>query len=159
VWLEQVSEKFPVLVFHNTEDYGWGFMLFDFGNAVAKVEVNYALDWNMVYDLLEQEFPELAGKTDALFNRHNIQDYYKKVRGSHEYQDAIDKMFKNFNAETFSAFGMCDDDIKLLKSEITSSSYRDKLFDQVEKFKKLVGIEGMDYMSYRYLKKRQDEDE
>lgn len=161
-WLHEMSEQCPFLIFDYGEDHGWSYKLFNHSNIISKVDIGYELVWSLAYDFLEIKYPHLAGDPSKLFDTEDIPSLYEQIRQSEDYQIAIENMYSEHVAETFSLFNMSVKSIDRLKQEISADVYKksfESMRGQVDIFKKILGFEEVSWMSYWYFKNQQNESE
>jgi hypothetical protein len=155
--LIEASKQFPIMYFDNAEDHGWTYKLYVNRKIASQISLQYDLDENMVIGLLEQELEPNDGID---FYAHNDTDAYRqKVHASIVYKLAIKLMYSKLNLGAFKVFGIDKQKIQQLKAILTSNSYH--VFEdrkrQVDKFKEIIGIPEMGWISYRYLKRDRDQ--
>jgi hypothetical protein len=156
IWAMNCSNQFPIMYFDNAEDHGWTYKLYSEGQLGSQITVNYGLEDEMVFKLLEKE---LGHHDVGEYYAHNDMDaYYEKVHASRAYKQAIKAMYSNLNLSAFRVFGIDSEKIQQLKSILTSTSYHvfEERKRQVIKFKEIIGIPEMEWISYRYLKRDKD---
>lgn len=160
--LYAMSEKFPLLMFDHAEDHGWSYQLINSRSVVASVDVNYELEWSLVYDLLEARHPDLGGNPVELFDSEPVESLYELVRQSEAYQQRVEAMYRNHKPEQFKIFGLADKAMAALKERVSVEKYRysfKSMQGQVDSFQKILDIEEASWMSYRYLASDEDESE
>lgn len=161
-WLYETSNILPIIVFNHGEDHGWTYSLLRNGAIVSQADVNYEILWYLAYDYLEAKYPHLAGDTYELFEAEDIPTLYKKIRQTVEYQQSIEKMYRDHHAEQFAVFNLTDEQVSRLKIEISAEKFKDSFESmkrQLDNFLKILQLEEVSWMSYRYMKKGQQGDE
>lgn len=162
-WLYDSSKTLPLMVFDHGEDHGWTYSLLNNGAIVSQVNLNYELDWHLAYDFLEVKYPENAGDPKALFDMvDDVPALYKQLRKSTEYQQAVEEMYKNHHPDKFSVFDISDEQINRLKVEISADKFKESfesMRQQIDTFLESLQLEEVSWMSYRYMKRDQEEGE
>jgi len=161
-WLMEMSDEFPILFFDHAEDHGWSHRLINTSSITSSVDVRYELEWSLVYDLLEKRHPELAGDPGRLFDAEDLPPLYAQVRKSTEYDIAIANMYKDYHPQAFTVFGITTRQVKHLDDSISIEAFKasyKSMKQQVDKFREILDLEEVSWMSYRYLKNELDEDE
>jgi|GEM_PF-5015355 len=161
-WLENTAKIVPLLVFNYGEDHGWTYSLLVDGVIVSQVNINYEIEWYFAYSFLEAKYPHLAGDVYELFETEDIPSLYENIRKSTEYVQAVEKMYSDHHPEQFLVFDMSDEQINQLSDEISVGKFNESfesMQQQVNKFKKILQLEEVTWMSYRYFKKDQEEEE
>ena len=161
-WLREMSQQFPILYFSYADDHGWSFRLIYKESTLSSIDIAYEIDWFLAYEYLESKYPHFVGDPGKLFDTEDILSLYEKIRQTERYTKAVEDMYQKYDAEKFSVFDVSEEQINLLKNEISADVFKKSLESmrhQVNVFLEVLQLEEVSWMSYRYLKKRQDEDE
>lgn len=130
--LETLSAHCPILYFTHLEDHGWGFDIFDKGEAISSLQV--------LYELMDDEGDELldeAEEADA-----SVLNGYMKQRP---------------RAEDFSVFELEKEQIKSLEQLFAGNlAFDEEEFVAVETFKELLGIQEMSWIRYERTEGREE---
>lgn len=147
--LKDLSTSLPFLYFVNSEDYGWSYALFAQGQLQAKLDVGYDIEFNMTQAEIEKRYPHNDPHDPEL---HEIwQTVQAEIVASAAYQQAIDKQFHQRNTSAFRAFELTDEEIAVLEEIVSRTGFHpDEPWDQVDRFKKALGIEEMEWKCYEY---------
>lgn len=151
----------PLLWFHDAEESGWGFRLFDGGVEVSSATIPYSLD----NELAEAEFfrrhPQVAS-LEEMADREDLRTAYEEIleeviRSEH-FRQELAKGISRFQSQSFHRLVSNKQvnqlrslfDINLL-SDIDEDSGSSILYDSVDLFKEIIGIEEMIWVNYSYL--------
>jgi len=153
--LRHVSQVTPILYFQNGGDHGWAYDFYDQGEVVASVAVSYETEFYMTQWWAEQRYPNIDVIGELLVSRdpegqatwNAIRD---EVLASDEYKQTQLNQFAKANVDAFLRFGLSDEQITALRNLLTVSYQETNPLEQVDEFKKWLGIEEMQWMSYRY---------
>jgi hypothetical protein len=152
-WLRKASQDFPMMYFDNAEDHGWGYNIFHEGREVASLYVNYELWWHMWLDLARKRYPNVDVMDSILHETDPaIMAIRDEVLNSRGYFLASAEQFKNLGLEQFAVFDIPTDTIARLEETLKVEHYLQFKHhgDQVEAFKRLLGIVQMTWVSYHY---------
>lgn len=159
--LDISARNIPLLWFHDDEENGWGFRLFDGGYEVSAATIWYDLDVYLAERTIQNKYhlPELS---QALLDREELQSEFdetlRQVTRSHEFRQEVGKGISRFRWEGFSRLLTRKQvqqlrflfDLKLL-TEVDEETGACLLYDSVDLFKEILGIEEMMWVNYRYL--------
>jgi hypothetical protein len=151
--LKQLSNRVPLLYFQHPADHGWGYNIFTEGQEVASVYVSYELDFQMMMDIIEARYSD-DPVPFWIENEEIGRQIRAEVEGPEAYHQAVARQYENRNVQAFQAFGFDETTIKSLEEVITPTYFLEKRLGQVEAFKRLIGIEEMSWMSYKYLSQK-----
>ncbi|USG67310.1 hypothetical protein NDK47_08565 [Brevibacillus ruminantium] len=151
----------PLLWFHDSEENGWGYRLFDAGYEVSSATISYTLD----ADMAESEFTRLYPHVelhDAILESEDVRQTYEDILNrtirSEEYRREVNK---GINRVCPACFGRIVNpkqvqqlrslfDIQML-TEVDEETGASLLYDSVDLFKEILGIEEMIWVNYAYL--------
>ncbi|MBO8164961.1 MAG: hypothetical protein H0Z34_14800 [Brevibacillus sp.] len=170
-WLEKAETLFflrelsrsgpPLLWFHDTEMLGWGFRLFDGGYEVTAAAINYDLEIELVELELKRRHPDME-IAEAVVEDEELRSEYDQVLHeviqSGRLRQEIVKGIERVRPHCFHRI-LSPSQIKQLHAvfdltllteynEQTGSSI---LYDSVDLFKEILGIEEMVWVNYSYL--------
>ncbi|WP_139490154.1 hypothetical protein [Brevibacillus dissolubilis] len=159
--LELSSKYVPLMWFHDAEDSGWGFRLFDGGAEVTSATISYSLDIEMAEAEMLRRYPDMDLSEEILHNdevRVEYEDVLDQVVHSERFRQEVLKGISRFRPQAFSRI-IGQKQIQQLRSlfdvnlladfdEDTGSSL---LYDSVDLFKEILGIEEMIWVNYTYL--------
>ena len=161
--IKEISQDFPVLYFDHAGDHGWSYRLIEAYTVTSSIAVGYELDWHLAYEYLELKYPDLAGDPKSLFDMvDDVPVLYAQLRKSTQYRQAVEEMYENHHPSKFSVFDVSDEQIQRLTKEITAAVYKEShemMLKQVDSFREILDFEEISWMSYRYVKKSQEQDE
>jgi len=159
--LELSGQNVPLLWFHDAEENGWGFRLFDGACEVSSASIPYNLDIEMA----EKEFlrrnphvecvEELA-ESETL--RVVYEEILEQVVRSERFRQEIAKGIARFRPQAFTRLVSNKQAAQLrslfdlhLLTDYDEDSGSSMLYDSVELFKEILGIEEMIWVNYSYL--------
>jgi hypothetical protein len=160
-WLQLSSQHVPLLWFHDAEDSGWGFRLFDGGYEVSSATISYSLD----AELAEAEFARLyphINISEETDEDEEIRDAYEEILDtvvhSEHFRQEVRKGISRFRPQCFARF-VGQKQINQLRSLFDIHQLTDfdeetggaLLYDSVDLFKEILGIEEMVWVNYAYL--------
>ncbi|WP_141500059.1 hypothetical protein [Paenibacillus luteus] len=130
--LEKLSERCPILYFTHLEDHGWGFDIFDKGEAISSLQV--------LYELMDDEDEEMMDEDEEA--DASVLNGYMKLRP---------------RAEAFSVFELEKEQIKSLEQLFAGNlAFDEEEFVAVETFKELLGIQEMSWIRYERTEGREE---
>ncbi|MFM1653996.1 hypothetical protein ACI7RC_18115 [Brevibacillus sp. B_LB10_24] len=155
------SQHVPLLWFHDAEDKGWGYRLFDGGYEVSSAAINYELDVEMAESIMSSRYPDIELAEEVIENEELRKEYEQvldQVARSSGYRQEVWKGVSRVRPESFATL-LSHKQIFQLRSlfnlhflagydEETGNSY---LYDSVDLFKEILGIEEMMWVNYTYL--------
>lgn len=159
--LQLSSKHVPLLWFHDDEESGWGFRLFDGGCEVSSATISYSLDAELAEAEFARQYPHVNLQEEADDNeeiRDAYEDILDKVVQSEHFRQEVRKGISRFRPQSFARV-VGQKQISQLRSlfdihlltdfdEDTGSSL---LYDSVDLFKEILGIEEMVWVNYAYL--------
>lgn len=149
--LKHMSYTMPILHFYNFEDHGWGYEIISDGISQAKFELNYELEEMMLYELVEERYPQ-ESPVDVLYMNsmfaHVRQELLIEVHSSSVYQDKLSRLFELCHVEKFSLFEVEEAQIEQLRKLMTQESLNSLSFhhDLVEQFKNILNLQKMSWI-------------
>jgi hypothetical protein len=161
-FLLQLSSQFvPLLWFHDAEDSGWGFRLFDGGYEVSSATISYSLEVEMAEAEFTRLYPEVNLHEEILENdevRQNYEEILNRIIRSEYFRQEVLKGIKRFRPNCFGRFIHAKQvqqlrslfDLQLL-TDIDEETGGSLLYDSVDLFKEILGIEEMMWVNYSYL--------
>lgn len=158
----ELSKEVPLLNFQDAEDHGWGYRIFADGRELARFDDDYYFDHGLVIELAEQRYPDQGDIQLFLYEQPEGQQAFSslmdEVHQSKEYHDALAKSFETRNVEAFAYFDIDPVKIAVLERLISVEGLKSEPpREEVGIFKETLGISRMSWMSYHYLRKRQNE--
>ncbi len=155
------SHYVPLLWFHDAEDSGWGFRLFDGGCEVTSATISYSLDIEIADFIFGKRHPEVCHPDGLAENselRQEYEDILEQVVRSDYYKQEVGKGVSRFRPQCFGRF-VSHKQIQQLRSlfdlylltEIDEDTGGSMLYDSVDLFKEILGIEEMVWVNYEYL--------
>jgi len=161
-FLLKLSSQFvPLLWFHDAEDTGWGFRLFDGGYEVSSATINYSLEVELAEAEFARLYPDVDLHEEIVENdevRQNYEEVLDRVIRSHFYRQEVLKGISRFRPACFGRFVSPKQvqqlrslfDVQLL-TDIDDETGSSLLYDSVDLFKEILGIEEMVWVNYSYL--------
>jgi hypothetical protein len=161
-FLLRLSAQFvPLLWFHDAEDNGWGFRLFDGGYEVTSATISYTLDVEMTEQLLARRYPTIDLEAELIENeelRLEYEDVLDQVIRSDHFRQEVWKGIARFRPQYFSRF-LTHKQVQQLRSlfdpgvltDVDEDTGNSLLYDSVDLFKEILGIEEMIWVNYTYL--------
>jgi len=161
-FLRKVSGRgIPLLWFHDSEEYGWGFRLFDQGYEVTSATIAYDLECELVERELERRHPGIDIARDVIENEQLRREYDHILHGlihSGRLRQEIRKGIERVRPHCFRCIlsalqiqqlqTVFDLNLLCQYDEQTGSSL---LYESVDLFKEILGIEELVWVSYSYL--------
>ncbi|MGE5704899.1 MAG: hypothetical protein ACM32O_20415 [Clostridia bacterium] len=151
----------PLLWFHDSEESGWGFRLFDGGLETTSATISYSLDMQLAECQFMSRHPEVEQIEDFWENEHLRQEYESildQVVRSDPFKREVWKGISRFRPQCFGRFLSHKQvqqlgslfDIQLL-TEVEEETGGSILYDSVDLFKEIIGIEEMVWVNFAYL--------
>ncbi|MEI7024425.1 hypothetical protein [Paenibacillus sp. y28] len=142
--VKKLSEAAPLLHFHNAEDHGWGYTIFNEGRITASLYLSYEMEDRFFLDLAQQKYPDR--------NPHQLGEditvqLCEEIKAMPEYQEQFTRQFKSLHLDQFRLFQVDVDDLE----GIFDLEYIDQLEysqDLVEEFKGIVEIQEMTWINF-----------
>ncbi|MDR7316572.1 hypothetical protein [Brevibacillus nitrificans] len=161
-FLLQLSKHFvPLLWFHDAEDNGWGFRLFDAGYEVSSGTISYSLDVEMAEEEFGRLYPDIdlqegIGESDEV--RQKYEDILDRVVRSELYRREVGKGITRIKPQSFQRI-IGPKQVQQLRSlfdlqlltDVDEETGASLLYDSVDLFKEILGIEEMVWVNYAYL--------
>jgi hypothetical protein len=151
----------PLLWFHDAEENGWGFRLFDGGSEVSSAAIPYNLDMEMAEEELLRRHPELESMEEVEENealRIEYEELLDLVLRSERFRQEIAKGIARFRPQAFTRLVSNKQAAQLrslfdlyLLTDIDEETGSSMLYDSVDLFKEILGIEEMVWVNYTYL--------
>lgn len=159
--LKQSEQQLPLLWFHDDEEYGWGFRLFCGGYEVTSATISYDLDVQLAEIEFARRYPQMDVEeaiTDNEALHHEFEHILDEVVRSEIYRQEVAKGICRFRAECFEQMINRKQvqqlaalfDLRVL-TDIDSETGSSLLYDSVDLFKEIIGIEEMMWVNYGYL--------
>lgn len=148
--LLDVSRTAPLLFFYNAEDHGWGYRLIHQGKEVARFDLNYEADYPIAEGLLKAAHP--SQDIHQCCTSDEWEAAHQKARASEAYLTQLREGRACANPVQFAVFGMSKETLAELDTQLSESSLLSTLEgegfqDPVERFKVILGIEEMRWLS------------
>lgn len=159
--LKLSKQPVPLLWFHDAEDNGWGFRLFDAGYEVSSGTISYSLD----VELAEQEFARLYPHVDLQEEisdsddvRQKYEEILDRVVRSELYRREVSKGITRIKPQSFNRI-VGPKQVQQLRSlfdlqlltDVDEETGASLLYDSVDLFKEILGIEEMVWVNFAYL--------
>ncbi len=152
----------PLLWFHDAEDSGWGYRLFDDGFEVSSATISYELDIEMAEAEMTRRYPDIDLSEEVVDNddlRDEYEQVLEQVVRSERFRQDVYKGIARFSPQAFARLvshkqvqQLCSlFDINLL-TEFDEETGGSLLYDSVDLFKEILGIEEMVWVNFSYLK-------
>jgi len=161
-FLLQLSKHYvPLLWFHDAEDNGWGFRLFDAGYEVSSATISYSLDVEMAEEEFGRLYPDVNLQeriTDSEDVRQKYEDILDRVVRSELYRREVGKGITRIRPQSFNRITGPKQvqqlrslfDLQLL-TDVDDETGASLLYDSVDLFKEILGIEEMVWVNFAYL--------
>ncbi|WP_400164819.1 hypothetical protein ACAF76_006045 [Brevibacillus sp. TJ4] len=151
----------PLLWFHDAEDNGWGFRLFDGGYEVSSGTISYSLDVEMAEAEFSRLYPEIdlqEGVIESEEIRLAYEEILERVVRSEAYRHEVGKGINRLKPQSFNRIVGPKQvqqlrslfDLRLL-TDVDEETGASLLYDSVDLFKEILGIEEMVWVNYAYL--------
>ncbi|MCM3471946.1 hypothetical protein [Brevibacillus borstelensis] len=151
----------PLLWFHDAEDNGWGYRLFDAGFEVSSATISYSLDADMAEAEFARLYPHInlhEAITESEDVRQMYDDILDRVARSDQYRREVSKGIKRACPQCFNRI-VGPKQVQQLRSlfdlqlltDFDDDTGASLLYDSVDLFKEILGIEEMVWVSYSYL--------
>ncbi|GEM_PF-2031776 len=156
-YILDISQQCPVCYFFNYEDHGWGYRIFFNRKELANINISYELEFYTIVEIAQEIYPREEDIIEFLCCTEEGKEVYEQIREeivtSDIYINSIRDQFANSNADVFTLFEISEDIIDRFKIILTPEHLLklESKFELVEEFKKLIGIEEMEWMSFDYL--------
>jgi hypothetical protein len=159
--LQLSGQSVPLLWFHDAEESGWGFRVFDGGMEVSSATIPYSLDIEMTETEFGRRFPHVQSMDEIAEQdelRRAYEEILEQVVRSEQFRLELSKGIARFRHQSFSRFVSTKQtqqlrslfDINLL-ADYDEESGSTMLYDSVDLFKEILGIEEMIWVNYSYL--------
>jgi len=154
-------QSVPLLWFHDAEDNGWGFRLFDAGYEVSSGTISYSLDVEMAEAEFNRLYPQIdlqEGVLESESVRQMYEEILNRVVRSDRYRLEVGKGISRIKPQSFQRIvgpkqvqQLCSlFDLRLL-TDVDEETGASLLYDSVDLFKEILGIEEMAWVNYAYL--------
>jgi hypothetical protein len=161
--LDRASRRAPVLSFMNAEDHGWGYRLWRMGNEVAALQISYELEFQVAQEIFAERYPgEDPFESDASVSKWMA--IREQMQQSDRLTAATKELYQRANPAAFGALDLTPEQIEELKM-VLNPAWRgeDGAWGQAERFKEILGIEEMTWLSYEHadaeiFRQRKDEE-
>lgn len=159
--LQLSGQCVPLLWFHDAEDSGWGFRLFDGGYEVSSATISYSLEVEMAESEFARMYPDVDLHEEIVESdevRQNYEDILDRIVRSEYFRQEVMKGLKRFRPHCFGRF-VGPKQVQQLRSlfdlqlltDIDEETGGSLLYDSVDLFKEILGIEEMMWVNYSYL--------
>lgn len=141
----------PLLYFLHAEDHGWGYSIYFNNEMTCNVLLDYELEYSMAKKTIKKKFP--LEKDIHSIAQPEWTSAFEEVRQSSEYHQALTESLASARPDYFKLFGLEDKSISEVKSILHVSWLikGENLYQAVDKFKNILGITEMEWISYHYL--------
>lgn len=155
------KQSVPLLWFHDAEDNGWGFRLFDAGYEVSSGTISYSLDVEMAEAEFSRLYPQIdlqEGVVESEYVRQTYEEILDRVVRSETYRLEVGKGINRIKPQSFNRIVGPKQvqqlrslfDLRLL-TDVDEETGASLLYDSVDLFKEILGIEEMVWVNYAYL--------
>lgn len=155
------AQSVPLLWFHDAEENGWGYRLFDGGSEVSSASIPYTLDIEMSEAEFLRRHPHVES-VEELADSEELRVAYEEILEgvvrSERFRQELSKGIARFRTQAFARLVSNKQaqqlrslfDLQLL-TDFDEDSGSSMLYDSVDLFKEILGIEEMIWVSYSYL--------
>lgn len=149
-FLLEITEV-PLLYFLHAGDHGWGYSIYYNKEMTCHVLLDYELEYSLAKKTVKKRFP-LKNDIHAVV-KSEWTSAFEEVRQSSEYHQALAEALSSASPDHLKLFGLEDKLITEIKSILSISWLTEgkNLCNAVDKFKGLLGIREMEWISYNYL--------
>ncbi|MCM3079554.1 hypothetical protein M3558_10785 [Brevibacillus invocatus] len=159
--LKLSKQPIPLLWFHDAEDNGWGFRLFDAGYEVSSGTISYSLDVEMAELEFARLYPHVdlqEGISDSDDVRQKYEEILDRVVRSELYRREVGKGITRIKPQSFNRI-VGPKQVQQLRSlfdlqlltDVDEETGASLLYDSVDLFKEILGIEEMVWVNFAYL--------
>lgn len=159
--LQLSMQPLPLLWFHDAEDSGWGFRLFDAGYEVSSGTISYSLDEEMAEEEFARLYPQVDLQEEILTSddvRKKYEEILDRVVRSELYRREVGKGITRIKPQSFNRI-VGPKQVQQLRSlfdlhlltDVDDETGASLLYDSVDLFKEILGIEEMVWVNYTYL--------
>lgn len=140
----------PLLYFLHAEHHGWGYSIYFNKEIRCNVLIDYGLEYSLAKNIILQRLPR--EKDIHAIARSKWTSAFEEVRQSSEYRQALAESLSSACPDNFRLFGLEDRSISEIKSILSVSWLTEggNLHEAVNKFKDILGIREMEWISYHY---------
>ncbi|MHB8921467.1 MAG: hypothetical protein ACYC3N_10635 [Halothiobacillus sp.] len=145
-----LSRAAPLLFFYNAEDHGWGYRILSQGRETARFDLNYEADYQIAEGLLKASHP--GQDIHQVCTGEEWEVAHQQARANAAYLAQLRQGRAAANQMQFSVFGipkttLAELDTLLSESSLLAALAGEEFHDPVERFKLLLGIEEMSWLS------------
>ncbi|WP_143536063.1 hypothetical protein [Saccharibacillus sp. O23] len=145
----------PVMRFDNAEDHGWEFAIVKSGKVLSRFGFLYEQETMDLVELVERLDPDADPFEDLFMNEESDQyraEMLEKLYAEKSKQARLEELFADFDLNAFAEFGISAEQSAELERLFRPETFaeEDSVFEHVERFKKILGIEEMSWVSSRY---------
>ncbi|MBB3073514.1 hypothetical protein FHS14_006573 [Paenibacillus baekrokdamisoli] len=158
-YIYQLSNDAPVLYFTNFSDHFWGYRIFSNGQEIAYLRISYELPGEIIHEILQERYPDK--EIFELYDDDLQEEISKEVFENGILDDAIEQLFDECNVSAFKLFDITNEQIEKLRLILNPTYYREhkKLFNLVDEFKEIVGINEMSWIRHERVEEKEDYEE
>lgn len=144
-WFD-ISHTAPLFSFSDEGYANWSYLLIHKGEIVSSVEIRDDIEFDIWSRELQDQNPNLAPREiiNLIYSAKDRNEKLRRIRETKEYKNRIHMMYRNHDADAFSALHLPETEIEILRNAITSDSYnRTNVVheNQVEIFKRTLGLD------------------
>jgi translation elongation factor EF-G len=143
-----LSKSTPVLLFHNAEDHGWGFEIFQNGEGISKLDISYEMEEEFIMKEFEKRNPDMDDYVEFLYMDPEGQEIYAKLKEELDLSGKVKEQFDSCDTNAFKLLSVEEEQIKELNT-ILNPSYLlslEDIFELVEEFKSILNMEEMSWI-------------
>jgi hypothetical protein len=143
-----LSKSTPVLLFHNAEDHGWGFEIFQNGARISKLDISYEMEEEFIWKEFEKSNPDMDDYIEFMYMNPEGQEIYSRLKEELNISEKVSEQFDTLDIKAFSLFSVEEARIKELNNILTPSHLLslEDIFGLVESFKKILNMEEMSWI-------------
>lgn len=143
-----LSKSTPVLLFHNAEDHGWGFEIYQNGEEISKLDISYEMEEEFILKEFEKRYPDIEDYVEFLYMNPEGQEIYAMLKEELDISEKVKEQFDSCDINAFKLLSVDGDKIKELNTILTPSHLLsiEDIFELVEEFKRILNMEEMSWI-------------
>jgi hypothetical protein len=143
-----LSKSTPVLLFHNAEDHGWGFEIFQNGEGISKLDISYEMEEEFILKEFEKRYPDMEDYFEFMYMNPEGQEIYAKLKEEMDISEKVEEQFASCDINAFKLLSVDENQIKELYTILTPGHLLslEDIFELVEEFKRILGMEEMSWI-------------
>lgn len=149
------KSEVPVMYFDHAGDHGWEFAIVKSGKVLSRFGFLYERETMDLIELVERLDPDADAFEDLFMNEGSDQYHAKmleKLYAEKSKQARAEELFANFDLNAFAEFGISAEQSAELERLFRPETFTEEesVLEHVERFKKILGIEEMSWVSSHY---------